>query len=136
LTTTIEPEIIPKGRRVKLKTLKRGTVPYVDKKELATDLNRSRTTLSQWEELLIKHSPDFRKFYSPGSPWNDFQAYCLEIIHIWREGIKSRKLPKNAYQNYITENSQLFTLENYKNDIQQQRKTDATINDAKLIEAA
>jgi hypothetical protein len=136
LTTILEPEIIPKGRRVKLKTLKRGTVPYVDKKELATDLNRSRTTLSQWEELLIKHSPDFRKFYSPGSPWNDFQAYCLEIIHIWREGIKSRKLPKNAYQNYITENSQLFTLENYKNDIQQQRKTDATINDAKLIEAA
>ena len=136
MTTTIEPEIIPKGRRVKLKTLKRGTVPYVDKKELATDLNRSRTTLSQWEELLIKYSPDFRKFYSPGSPWNDFQAYCLEIIHIWREGIKSRKLPKNAYQNYITENSQLFTLENYKNDIQQQRKTDATINDAKLIEAA
>lgn len=136
MTTTIEPEIIPKGRRVKLKTLKRGTVPYVDKKELATDLNRSRTTLSQWEELLIKHSHDFRKFYSPGSPWNDFQAYCLEIIHIWREGIKSRKLPKNAYQNYITENSQLFTLENYKNDIQQQRKTDATINDAKLIEAA
>jgi len=136
LTTILEPEIIPKGRRVKLKTLKRGTVPYVDKKELATDLNRSRTTLSQWEELLIKHSHDFRKFYSPGSPWNDFQAYCLEIIHIWREGIKSRKLPKNAYQNYITENSQLFTLENYKNDIQQQRKTDATINDAKLIEAA
>jgi hypothetical protein len=136
LTTILEPEIIPKGRRVKLKTLKRGTVPYVDKKELATDLNRSRTTLSQWEELLIKYSPDFRKFYSPGSPWNDFQAYCLEIIHIWREGIKSRKLPKNAYQNYITENSQLFTLENYKNDIQQQRKTDATINDAKLIEAA
>ncbi|CAD5984810.1 hypothetical protein [Planktothrix agardhii] len=136
MTTILEPEIIPKGRRVKLKTLKRGTVPYVDKKELATDLNRSRTTLSQWEELLIKYSPDFRKFYSPGSPWNDFQAYCLEIIHIWREGIKSRKLPKNAYQNYITENSQLFTLENYKNDIQQQRKTDATINDAKLIEAA
>ena len=136
MTTILEPEIIPKGRRVKLKTLKRGTVPYVDKKELATDLNRSRTTLSQWEELLIKYSPDFRKFYSPGSPWNDFQAYCLEIIHIWREGIKSRKLPKNAYQNYITENSQLFTLENYKNDIQQQRKTDATINDAKPIEAA
>lgn len=136
MTTILEPEIIPKGRRVKLKTLKRGTVPYVDKKELATDLNRSRTTLSQWEELLIKYSPDFRKFYSPGSPWNDFQAYCLEIIHIWREGIKSRKLPKNAYQNYITENSQLFTLENYKNDIQQQRKTDATINDAKLIESA
>ncbi|CAD5983587.1 hypothetical protein NO976_04350 (plasmid) [Planktothrix agardhii] len=136
MTTTIEPEIIPKGRRVKLKTLKRGTVPYVDKKELATDLNRSRTTLSQWEELLIKHSPDFRKFYSPGSPWNDFQAYCLEIIHTWREGIKTRKLPLNAYQDYITENSQLFTLENYRNDIQQQRKTDATINDAKLIEAA
>lgn len=136
MTTVIEPEVIPKGRRVKLKTLKRGAVPYVDKKELATELNRSRTTLSQWEELLIKHSPDFRKYYSPGSPWNDFQAYCLELIHFWREGIKTRKLPPNAYKQYITENSQLFTLENYENDIRQQRQTDTTINNARVIEAA
>ncbi|VXD18444.1 hypothetical protein [Planktothrix paucivesiculata] len=136
MTTILEPEVIPKGRRVKLKTSSRGTVPYVDKKELATELNRSRTTLSQWEELLIKYSPDFRKFYSPGSPWNDFQAYCLELIHCWRIGIKTRKLPPDAYQSYVIENSQLFTLENYKNDIQQQRQTDATINNAKLIEAA
>lgn len=136
MSTILEPEIIPKGRRVKLKTSSRGTVPYVDKKELATELNRSRTTLSQWEELLIKHSPDFRKYYSPGSPWNDFQAYCLEIIHNWRDGIKTRKLPPNAYQQFVTENNQLFTLENYKNDIHQQRKTDATINAAKLIKAA
>ncbi|MFM6395397.1 hypothetical protein, partial [Planktothrix sp.] len=117
MTATIEPEIIPKGRRVKLKTTRRGDIPYIDKKELATELNRSRTTLSQWEELLIKYSPDFRRFYNPGSPWNDFQAYCLEVIHNWREGIKTRKLPPNAYQDYITENSQLFTLENYKNDL-------------------
>lgn len=136
MTATVEPEIIPKGRRVKLKTSKRGTVPYVDKKELATELNRSRTTLSQWEELLIKHSPDFRRFYNPGSPWNDFQAYCLEIIHEWRNGIKTRKLPPDAYQNYITENIQLFTLENYKNVIHNQQQTESTINAAKLIEAA
>lgn len=136
MTATIEPEIIPKGRRVKLKTSKRGTVPYVDKKELATELNRSRTTLSQWEELLIKHSPDFRKFYTPGSPWNDFQAYCLELIHSWREGIKTRKLPPNAYQDYITENAHLFTLENYKNELTNQQQTESTINAAKLIQAA
>lgn len=136
MTATIEPEIIPKGRRVKLKTSKRGTVPYVDKKELAEELNRSRTTLSQWEELLIKHSPDFRKYYNPGSPWNDFQAYCLELIHNWRNGIKTRKLPPDAYQNYITENNQLFTLEAYKNVIQQQHQTNSIIDSAKLIEAA
>lgn len=136
MTTTIEPEIIPKGRRVKLKTSKRGTVPYVDKKELATELNRSRTTLSQWEELLIKHSSDFRKYYSPGSPWNDFQAYCLELIHNWREGIKTRKLPPNAYQDYIIENAHLFTLENYKNELTQQHQTDSIIDSAKLIKAA
>lgn len=136
MTATIEPEIIPKGRRVKLKTSKRGTVPYVDKKELATELNRSRTTLSQWEELLIKHSPDFRKYYNPGSPWNDFQAYCLELIHSWREGIKTRKLPPNAYQDYITENAHLFTLENYKNELTNQQQTESTINAAKLIQAA
>lgn len=136
MTTIVEPEIIPKGRRVKMKTSKRGTVPYVDKKELATELNRSRTTLSQWEELLIKHSPDFRRYYNPGSPWNDFQAYCLETIHHWREGIKTRKIPPNAYQDYITENSQLFTLENYKNELTKQHQTDSIIDSAKLIEAA
>ena len=136
MTTILEPEVIPKGRRVKLKTSSRGTGPYVDKKELATELNRSRTTLSQWEELLIKHSPDFRKYYSPGSPWNDFQAYCLEIIHNWRDGIKTRKLPPNAYQQFITENNQLFTLENYKNVIHNQQQTESTINAAKLIKAA
>lgn len=136
MTATIEPEIIPKGRRVKLKTTRRGDIPYIDKKELATELNRSRTTLSQWEELLIKHSPDFRKFYTPGSPWNDFQAYCLELIHSWREGIKTRKLPPNAYQDYITENAHLFTLENYKNELTNQQQTESTINAAKLIQAA
>jgi len=136
LTATIEPEIIPNGRRIRLKQSKQGTVPYIDKKELSQELNRSRTTLSQWEELLIKYSPDFRQFYRPGCAWNDFQAFCIELIHQWREGIKTRKLPPNAYQDYITENSQLFTLENYKNELTKQHQTDSIIDSAKLIEAA
>ena len=133
---TIEPEIIPDGRRVKL--LRNGDKKAVYKPvgEVAKELKRKPQTLREWAKLLLIHSPDFYQHFKPRTAYNPYVQEWLVRINNYDLSEPSSAPRPQIIEDYISLNAPIFTFQNYLEELQNEYTTENKIDNAIIIKAA
>ncbi|MGB3262334.1 MAG: hypothetical protein WBA89_00085 [Microcoleus sp.] len=78
---TINPEIIPEGKRLKLFKFDERKANYTPVGELAKQLKRKPQTLREWAKLLLAYSPDFFQHFRPRTAYNPYVVEWLTRIN-------------------------------------------------------
>jgi hypothetical protein len=133
---TIEPEIIPDGRRVKL--LRDGDKKSVYKPVgvLAVELKRKPKTLREWAKLLLTYSPDFYQHFKLRTAYNPYvQEWLTRINNYDITEPASAPRPK-IIEDYVQLNAPIFTFENYLQELTNEYTTEQKIDNAKLSKVA
>lgn len=132
----IEPEIIPDNHRVRL--IKNGDRKAVYKPvgQLAKELKRKPQTLRDWAKLLLIYSPDFYQHFKPRTAYNPYVQEWLKRINEYDLSEPSSAPRPQIIEEYISLNAPIYTFEKYTEELQNEYTTEATINAAKIVQAA
>ncbi|MBE9146411.1 hypothetical protein [Planktothrix mougeotii] len=132
----IEPEIIPDGKRVRLFKLDERKAVYKPVGQLAKELKRKPQTLRDWAKLLLIYSPDFYQHFKPRTAYNPYVQEWLKRINEYDLSEPSSAPRPQIIEDYIQLNATLYTFKTFTEELQNEYTTEATINAAKIVQAA
>ena len=133
---TIEPEIIPDGRRVKLLTNGDKKAVYKPVGEVAKELKRKPQTLREWAKLLLIHSPDFYQHFKPRTAYNPYVQEWLKRINDYDLTEPTSAPRPEIIEDYIQLNAKLYTFKNFTEELTNEYTTENKIDNAIVIKAA
>ena len=132
----IEPEIIPDNQRIRL--IKNGDRKAVYKPvgQLAKELKRKPQTLRDWAKLLLIYSPDFYQHFKPRTAYNPYVQEWLKRINDYDLTEPSSAPRPQIIEEFIILNAPAYTFKTFTEELQNEYTTEATINAAKIVQAA
>ncbi|MFM6209936.1 hypothetical protein, partial [Planktothrix sp.] len=104
--------------------------------ELAKQLKRKPQTLREWIKLLLIYSPDIYQHYKPKKAYNPYIVEWLTRINSYDLSEPASAPRPEIIEDYISLNAPIYTFQKYTEELQNEYATEATINAAKIVQAA